>query len=111
MQKAWDDYYPTTIDPPTESNTYSDLTFNSNNETLQPTTGNSYVFNCYFYELSATDGGAILYSVSNSYFLASLCNNYPRYNGIMRPPFYVPVSPYNTKIHFSDQISPRPYLK
>ena len=41
----------------------------------------------------------------------SLYNNYRRYNGIMRPPFYVPVSPYNTKIHFSDQISPRPYLK
>ena len=55
IHRSWDNYY-STIDPPAESNTYSGLTFNSNNETLQPTTGNSYVFNCYFYELSATDG-------------------------------------------------------
>ena len=71
MQTAWNDYYPANDDP-IEINTYSSLTFNSNSKTLSPTTGNSYVFNCYFSDMT-TNGGAILYSALNCYLLVEKC--------------------------------------
>ena len=50
--------------------------------------GNTYVYNCYFHDLSATDGGAILYSIANSFFLVEKsffhrCNA-SRYTGAIR---------------------------
>ena len=72
IQRSWDNYYQN-IEQPKESNTYSDLTFNSNNGTLQPTTGNSYIFNCYFYDMHTTSGGAILYSFTGSNLLVEKC--------------------------------------
>ena len=59
IQTSWDNYYPT-IDPPTENYTYSGITFS--NKTMAQTAGNSYVFNCYFYDVTAEYGAAILYS-------------------------------------------------
>ena len=73
IQKSWKDYY-STIDPPTENNNYFNLTLNSQNKTLQPKENNAYVYNCYFYKLSASEGGAILYSISGSYLLVEKCS-------------------------------------
>ena len=71
FQKSWDDYYKVTY-----QTKYGNQEFDSDDTPLSPTTGNSYVFNCYFYDLTAYDGGAILYSVSNSYLLVEKCSIY-----------------------------------
>ena len=50
--------------------------YTSETGTLKPSQGNTYVFNCYFYQLSASEGGAILYSISGSYLLVEKCSIY-----------------------------------
>ena len=69
--KAWNDYYPN--EKPTDQ--FSNLIFNSHNETLSPIRGNSYVFNCYFYSLRAENGAAI-YSTQTSNLLVEKCSIY-----------------------------------
>ena len=71
IYKAWNDYYP--ISAP--RNNYSKKTFNFQSLNIT-STGNAYVCCCYFYDLSAYDGGAILYCVNNSYFLVEKCSVY-----------------------------------
>ena len=72
VQKSWDDYYSKTI---SIKYNFENKNFTSEDSHLTPT-DNTYVFNCYFYELSEYDGGAILYSVSNCYLLVEKCSFY-----------------------------------
>ena len=75
---SWNDYFQN-IDKPTENNIYSGLTFDSEKETLNITSkGNAYVYNCYFNDLTAYDGAAILFSQSNSYLLVEKCSIYKK---------------------------------
>ena len=75
-QKAWNDYY-STINVPSDSNIYSGLTFDSNNNTLTLASGYYYVFNCYFSNMTAERGAAILYNGgSNNYLLVEKCSLY-----------------------------------
>ena len=77
MHKSWTDYYPNVDIPFTDDQFYSGLTFNSEDSTLTPTKGNTYVYNCYFSDMhSEGNGGAILYSISNSNLLVEKCSIY-----------------------------------
>ena len=70
----WNEYYQNIEKPTIHGETlFSDLTFDSNDKTLSLTKDNSYVYNCYFSELSAYDGGAILYSVVGKNLLVEKC--------------------------------------
>ena len=71
MQEDWNDFYPND-EKPTESNFYSNLTFDSNNKTLSPTAGNSYIFNCFFYDMKA-DSGAAIFSTQTRNLLIEKC--------------------------------------
>ena len=62
---SWNDYYGNTnIDK-----LYENKKFNSKHESLHINSSNTYVYNCYFFQLTASSGGAILYSLSESYLL------------------------------------------
>ena len=66
----WNDYYRNIEQPENLGETlFSDITFDTQKGSLVISSGNAYVYNCYFEKLTAYDGGAILYSVSDSYFL------------------------------------------
>ena len=69
--KAWSDYIK--VEKPPESNIHSNFEYDSNDQPLSSKSGNSYVFNCYFHDMNADYGAAILYSVINSYLLVEKC--------------------------------------
>ena len=68
---AWCDYYNKTLTYETKN---EDETFNSESSTLQPNSGDAYIYNCFFSDMKATDGGAILYSKAFSYLLIEKCS-------------------------------------
>ena len=61
---SWGDYYNDTI-----HKHYENKRFAFGDKSLFITSGNTYIYNCYFYKLTAENGGAIHYSVKGSYFL------------------------------------------
>ena len=66
---SWTDYYE-------PSNEIHEIQNEKLSYSLQPTEGNAYVYNCYFQYLSASAGGAILYSVDDSNLLVEKCSIY-----------------------------------
>ena len=60
---SWGDYYNDTI-----HKHYENKRFAFGDKSLFITSGNTYIYNCYFYKLTAENGGAIHYSVKGSYF-------------------------------------------
>ena len=72
---SWEEFYGSIIHEPKIN--FETKKFTSEDKPLNITSGNTYVSNCYFYCLSAYDGGAILYSFDNSYLLVekSYINN------------------------------------
>ena len=62
---AWNDYYNSLEILERHENEE----FTSKNTTLIIETGNTYVYNCFFTEMTASSGGAILYSLAKSYLL------------------------------------------
>ena len=68
---GWNDYYDkdTTFETKHENEDF-------NSTTLLPKEGDSYIYNCYFYDLTAENGAAILYSLSGSYLLVEKCSFY-----------------------------------
>ena len=67
---SWNDYY-TSI---SISKSYEKEEFTSTQK-LEPNTGNTYVYNCYFYDMSSSlDGGAIVYSLDKTYLLIEKCS-------------------------------------
>ena len=75
IQKSWSDYY-SNIAQPTGKNFYSNDLFSSGGPAISPTAGNAYVFNCYFHDMTATNGTAILFSLAGSYLLVEKCTIY-----------------------------------
>ena len=74
----WIDYYSNITQPSNEYETFfSYLTLDSRNKTLQLTTDNSYVYNCYFHDMSvgtSVYGAAILFSKTGSNLLIEKCS-------------------------------------
>ena len=66
---GWSDYYK---DDPTYETKRENEQFNST--TLSLKEGDSYVYNCYFFDLTASEGGAILFSLTKSNFLLEQCS-------------------------------------
>ena len=67
---SWNDYYDESI---TAEETISNKEFSSINITLNPNQGNTHIYNCNFHDMTALDGGAIFYSLSNSNLLVEKC--------------------------------------
>ena len=63
---SWEEFYGSIINKPNKKFTFK-------HESLNIKFGETYVYNCYFSYLCAKDGGAILYSVSDSYLLVEKC--------------------------------------
>ena len=71
---SWSNYYEN-IDDIHE--TIKNIEFSSESESLNPNKGNSYVYNCYFYEMhSQTNGGAIVFSLKGKNILIEKCTFY-----------------------------------
>ena len=67
---CWDHYYNEALS--IEEN-YENKKYTSENTTLTPKIGNSYVYNCFFYNLTADYGAAILFSLTGSNLLIEKC--------------------------------------
>ena len=75
MQKGWNDYYQN--EKPINDQFFSDLKFNSDNDTLSLNEGNSYILNCYFYDMqNPKDGGAIACEKQGNDLLVEKCSFY-----------------------------------
>ena len=76
---GWYDYYPN-IEKPTKigETLFSGLTYDSKTSSLSLKGGDSYVLNCYFYDLTADYGAAILSTTTNNILVEkctiSFCN-------------------------------------
>ena len=67
---AWNDYYQ----PQKITTIIKNENFSSANEKLNITSGNSYIYNCYFHDMTAYDAGAIFYETPTSYLLVEKCS-------------------------------------
>ena len=75
MNSDWYEYYSNVDKPKIEEETlFSGLKYDSNNYTLSPNKGNTYIYNCYFHGLSNDYGGAISYAITNSNILIEQCS-------------------------------------
>ena len=62
---SWEQYYgPEEKDP-----TFQNKEFSSKDESLKFTSGDAYIYNCFYHDLTALDGGAIFFSSSGSRLL------------------------------------------
>ena len=68
---SWNDYYTNiiTIDQKLEDEEFSFL-----NTNIQPALGDTYVFNCYFHDMSDENGGAIFFQNKNKNLLLEQCS-------------------------------------
>ena len=71
-QFSWNDYY----EPSDQIREFKNEEFNLNNKSLYLSSGDSYVYNCYFQSLKASQGGAIFFSLWGSNFLVEKCSIY-----------------------------------
>ena len=68
---SWSNYYEN-IDSIEE--TIKNVEFSKISESLKPNKGNTYVYNCYFHDMTSTYGGAIFYSQEESNILIEKCS-------------------------------------
>ena len=68
---SWDTYYNNSH----ITETHQNEEFISTNQTLKPTQGNTYVLNCFFFDLhTSSSGGAVFYSLNDGHFLIEQCS-------------------------------------
>ena len=69
---SWSKYYGSVPIETTNKNSE----FISTNKTLFKISGNTYVYDCFFHDMSSETGGAILYSISHGNLLIEKCSFY-----------------------------------
>ena len=70
---SWNDYYKESIEIEEE---YENITYSNETKTFPAVLGNTYVYNCFFCNLTDDIGGALVYSRSASSILIEKCSFY-----------------------------------